>query len=342
MHKTTTRLMGSLTLSLSLLIATLVANGCGVTDDAELPIDTTLADLALTPDDGLIVGGSRGALLRFDGQDWQREASGTSLDIRSVAASTHGIYFGAGEDYQVGAQDGGVYENTGNGYRLLSKVTDHNSRTSTVRRVLADETGGVWALGDKGAFFHFSHTGQDYALSFGIEGLGIWATDGAVIEDQVYVATSMAGLLRSELSKASLHEIFDHQTNLRWAFELQVERVAGAKKDAVYVAGRDTANSDAPFIGRFDGKTWSVVHQPKLAVGALLVGQGGDVYAAIGGDLLRFDGTSWIRIKTGIPGIIREMAVGADGTLFLLTSSAVFAYDGAGVTELYRVGDPLL
>ncbi|PIE17797.1 MAG: hypothetical protein CSA65_07815 [Proteobacteria bacterium] len=312
--------------------------------DAQPSPVSSLTALTTSPGGGLLVSTRQGELLRFDGASWRKEATNINLPILSIATTGAKVYLGVGEDYAVGEQQGGLYERAADGsYQLLAQVKDHNQRNASVRRVLADGS-SVWAFGDKGAFARFDGTKQTYLLPD--ESLGHRADDAKLAAGRLYVASM--GKLYAGGAHEPLQLVFDPTSPSpppwhAFGAEKSFDAVAATAQDDVFVAGLDqTSSANTPFIAHFDGTDWTISHTPSENVRALFARSATEVYASgANGMLLRFDGTSWKPIATGISASIISLTGEGTGPLYLLTTEAVYRYDGPGAapTAVYRAND---
>jgi hypothetical protein len=223
----------------------------------ELPradVETPVSGLWGASSDDLVSVGNEGAIFHFDGSNWSRAASSTTVDLHDVTGS------GVGPRYAVG-DDRTVVRNAGSGWVLINE--DPGSGVPYRDAWLG---GGVlYVVGADGEASRFNGVVWE-SLYTGVKDnlISVWGT-GA---DNVYAAGEGA-VIRFD-GKTWSREVLDAYVNRPWLYE----HLTGGGWDDVFLI------ADGYRLHRFNGELWSPVQtSPRLHYTSLWMDENRWLYA---------------------------------------------------------------
>lgn len=286
----------------------------------------------------------------WNGTAWRRlGTNGPDLPVSALHAFGTELYAGGGF-YNVGDRlarfDGTTWSDPGGVSGLFQGIID--SRVDALH-VFGSEliVGG-----------HFTRAGAPPEGAGAVVSVGVVAFDGGTRYRQVGPGLGIDGVV---------HEMVAYENDIvavgnfieagavnavgvarfdgdRWlhmgAFDGPVQDATVWRGQLIVSGGfRNIDGQPIAGIARYDGSRWQPFGPPRNVP---LVTYNGDVYAGDIGQLVRFDGTSFVPVAS-MPGIVTELHVHTDGRLYAATNTAtsrrVFSYDGAQAIQIGTADD---
>jgi hypothetical protein len=200
----------------------------------ELPradVETPVSAMWGTSADDLTSVGRGGAIFEFDGSQWSRAVSSTTVDLHAVTGSGGGPIFAVGDGRT-------VVRNEGSGWVLIKE----DPVSGVAYRDAWSSGGMLYAVGEQGSASRFNGVVWE-SLPTGVNDdlLSVWGTAA----DNVYAAGA-GTVIRFDGTTWS-REVLDGYVNRPWTYR----HLTGSGWDDVFLAAEGSR------LYRFNGELWS-------------------------------------------------------------------------------------
>lgn len=309
--------------------------------DFPQPTGVLLTDVCVLSGSLVYAVGNGGAILRYDGVSWVEDASPTHKNLHSIWAAAVNDIYACGEN-------GTIIHFDGNSWSLVD-----NPATGLLRSVWGVSATNVYVGGDD-CLAHFD--GVSWSLVAGQSGIyvigGLNAghvffgkSGGVIVEYDGSSATSttlpcegyVADIWSDASNALALTSdgiIFRMTLTIPWTLKkdlnVPTDCLWAVSVDEIYTGGART-------IHKIVGDTVDSTDLPSPFILAALHGNTRfDLHAVGGGgQIFRYNGASWTRMSETNPDKVQDLAVAADGTVYVVCDNGgIYRKNASGWGEM--------